>query len=89
MQREQLDILIRPDLRLLVYPHSKDAKCFEEKDAADYGESRWQLQEGREYEYEFIDANGDPAKTTETITVRCSRILLSIIPTLSCNKGLP
>ena len=62
MHREQLDILIRPDLRLLVYPHSNDAKCFEEKDAADYGESRWQLQEGREYEYEFIDANGDPAK---------------------------
>ena len=62
MQKEQLDILIRPNLRLLVYPHSKDAKCFEEKDAADYGESRWQLQEGREYEYEFIDAIGDPAK---------------------------
>lgn len=62
MQREQLDILIKPNLRLLVYPHSKDAKCFEEKDAADYGESRWQLQEGREYEYEFIDANSDPVK---------------------------
>ena len=62
MQREQLDILIRPNLRLLVYPHSKDAKCFEEKDAADYGESRWQLQEGREYEYEFVDSDGNTAK---------------------------
>ena len=62
MQREQLDILIRKNLRLLVYPHSKDAKCFEENDAAEYGESKWQLQEGREYEYEFVDVDGNPAK---------------------------
>lgn len=62
MQREQLDILLTPNLRLLIYPHSKEAKCFEEVDAADYGESRWQLQEGREYEYEFLDINGEEAK---------------------------
>lgn len=61
MQREQLDILIRKGLKLLIYPHSKDAKCFEEKDAASYGESAWQLQEGREYEYEFVDAENNPA----------------------------
>lgn len=46
----------------MIYPHSKDAMCFEEMDAADYGESRWQIQEGKEYEYEFVDDEGNPTK---------------------------
>ena len=35
---------------------SSGAPLFEEVDAADYGESRWQLQEGQEYDYEFVAA---------------------------------
>lgn len=31
---------------------------FEEEDAVDYGESRWQLQEGCTYEYELVSDNG-------------------------------
>lgn len=38
---------------------SSGAPLFEEVDAADYGESRWQLQEGQEYDYEFINAEND------------------------------
>ncbi|MBR6054598.1 MAG: DUF2357 domain-containing protein [Bacteroidales bacterium] len=38
---------------------SSGAPLFEEADAADYGESRWQLQEGQEYDYEFINAEND------------------------------
>jgi len=62
MQKDQLDIHLKSNLRLLIYPHSKEAKCFEEADAVAYGESRWQLQEGREYGYEFLDDNDTPAK---------------------------
>lgn len=39
-------------VRLLVYPQSSNAKVFEEVEPQD-GESRWQLVEGEEYEYEF------------------------------------
>lgn len=39
-------------LMLMVYPQSKKAKVFEENDLSS-GESRWQLVEGEEYEYEF------------------------------------
>lgn len=58
MQRDQLDIQIRNGLILTIYPHSKDALCFEEADAASFGESKWQLQEGKEYEYELKYAEG-------------------------------
>lgn len=40
---------------LQVYPLSRNAKVFEDEQAADLGESRWQLVEGEEYEYEFSD----------------------------------
>ena len=39
-------------VRLLVYPQSLNAKVFDEVEPQD-GESRWQLVEGEEYEYEF------------------------------------
>ncbi|MBQ2187117.1 MAG: DUF2357 domain-containing protein [Bacteroidales bacterium] len=39
-------------VRLLVYPQSSNAKVFVEVEPQD-GESRWQLVEGEEYEYEF------------------------------------
>lgn len=39
--------------RLLVYPQSPNAKVFEDEQAAEMGEARWQLVEGEEYEYEF------------------------------------
>lgn len=39
-------------VRLLVYPQSSNAKVFDEVEPQD-GESRWQLVEGEEYEYEF------------------------------------
>ena len=55
MLQDCLDIPLRNNLRLLISPHTKEAKCFWEVDAVDYGESPWQLQEGREYEYEFVD----------------------------------
>ena len=38
--------------KLLVFPQSSNAKVFEEMEPQD-GESRWQLVEGEEYEYEF------------------------------------
>ena len=40
------------NIKLLVYPQSSNAKVFEENDLSS-GESRWQLMEGEEYEYEF------------------------------------
>lgn len=40
-------------VRLLVYPQSLNAKVFEDEQAAEMGEARWQLVEGEEYEYEF------------------------------------
>ena len=41
------------NVRLLVYPQSSNAKVFEDEQAAEMGEARWQLVEGEEYEYEF------------------------------------
>ena len=38
---------------------SSGAPLFEEVDAVAYGESRWQLLEGQEYDYEFINAEND------------------------------
>lgn len=53
MQVEQFFIPICPGVKLLVY--SAGAPLFVDDYAADYGESRWQLQEGKEYDYEFVD----------------------------------
>lgn len=41
-------------VKLQVYPQSSNAKVFEEVEPQD-GESRWQLVEGEDYEYEFSD----------------------------------
>lgn len=46
-------IPICPGVKLLVY--SAGAPLFIDEYAADYGESRWQLQEGKEYDYELVD----------------------------------
>lgn len=57
MQVEKLEIPITGDfgeIKLCVYPASNNAMLFEEEDAVDYGESRWQLQEGCIYEYELV-----------------------------------
>ena len=53
MQVEQFVIPICPGVKLLVY--SASAPLFIDEYAADYGESRWQLQEGKEYDYELVD----------------------------------
>lgn len=61
MQVERLDIPIIGnfgEIKLCVYPASNNAMLFEEEDAVDYGESRWQLQEGCTYEYELVTDNG-------------------------------
>lgn len=61
MQVEKLEIPITGDfgeIKLCVYPASNNAMLFEEEDAVDYGESRWQLQEGCIYEYELVANNG-------------------------------
>ena len=61
MQVEWLEIPITGnfgEIKLCVYPASGNAKLFEEEDAVDYGESRWQLQEGCIYEYELVANNG-------------------------------
>lgn len=57
MQVERLEIQITGtfgEVKLCVYPASGNAVLFEEEDAVDYGESKWQLQEGCTYEYELI-----------------------------------
>ena len=53
MRVEQFIIPICPRVKLLVY--SVGAPLFVDENAADYGESRWQLLEGKEYEYELVD----------------------------------
>ena len=54
MKKDSLEIDLEKGLKLIISPHTEGALCFDEADAIDYGESRWQLQEGREYEYEFV-----------------------------------
>lgn len=61
MQVDRFEIPITGNfgtIRLCVYPASNNALLFEEEDAVDYGESRWQLQEGCTYEYELLADNG-------------------------------
>lgn len=43
------------NVKILVYPSSSNAKVLDYEQAAELGESRWQLVEGEEYEYEFSD----------------------------------
>ena len=43
--------------KLCIYPALGSSMLFEEEDAVDYGESRWQLQEGCTYEYELVSDN--------------------------------
>ena len=60
MQVDKLEIPITGDfgeIKLCIYPASGNAMLFEEDDAVDYGESRWQLQEGCTYEYELVSDN--------------------------------
>lgn len=60
MQVERLEIPIKGnfgEIKLCIYPASGNAMLFEEEDAIDYGESRWQLQEGCSYEYELVSDN--------------------------------
>ncbi len=56
---EPLEILVNKagDIKLRVYPSSSNAKVFEDEQAVELSESRWQLVEGEEYEYEFSDNN--------------------------------
>ena len=46
------------EIKLYIYPALGSSMLFEEEDAVDYGESRWQLQEGCTYEYELVSDNG-------------------------------
>ena len=46
------------EIKLCIYPALGSSMLFEEEDAVDYGESRWQLQEGCIYEYELVSDNG-------------------------------
>lgn len=46
------------EIKLCIYPALGSSMLFEEEDAVDYGESRWQLQEGCTYEYELVSGNG-------------------------------
>lgn len=61
MQADQFEIPITGDfgqIKLCVYPASNSSVLFKEEDAMDYGESRWQLQEGCIYEYELVSEDG-------------------------------
>lgn len=77
MQVEKLEIPITSDfgeIKLCVYPASDNAMLFEEEDAVDHGESRWQLQEGCTYEYELLANNGRKYQfTSENEIVHFSR----------------
>ena len=57
MQVQQLNIPVTESLQLLIYANS--APLFEEQDASDYGESKWQLQEGKEYDFELLENDMD------------------------------
>ena len=51
----EIPIDVVHEAMLQVYPLSQNAKVFDDEQAANLGESRWQLVEGEEYEYEFSD----------------------------------
>lgn len=62
MQVQQLNIPVTESLQLLIYANS--APLFEEQDASDYGESKWQLQEGKEYDFELLENDSDAINWT-------------------------
>lgn len=62
MQVQQLKIPVTESLQLLIYANS--APLFEEQDASDYGESKWQLQEGKEYDFELLENDMDAINWT-------------------------
>ena len=59
MKVDSLKIPVCNNVWLMVYPSSKNALLFEieEEDATANAESRYQLVEGCEYEYVFVDEN--------------------------------
>ncbi|MBR1514246.1 MAG: DUF2357 domain-containing protein [Bacteroidales bacterium] len=79
---DHLDISIKgkhENVRLLVYPQSSNAKVFEELEPQD-GESRWQLVEGEEYEYEFTP-NDYSFKANELVSPSKSNASRGLIKT--------
>ena len=62
MQVQQVNIPVTESLQLLIYANS--APLFEEQDASDYGESKWQLQEGKEYDFELLENDMDAINWT-------------------------
>ena len=62
MQVEQLTIPVADNVKLLVY--SSNAPLFEETDSVEYGECIWQLQEGKEYDFEIIETDDDATNWT-------------------------
>ena len=62
MQVEQLSIPVADNVQLLIY--SATAPLFEETDAVDHSESKWQLQEGKEYDFEIIESDKDASNWT-------------------------
>ena len=58
MPKNQLDIPILDDVSLQVYPVG-EAKPSDEQETTDEGGLRWQLEEGKEYEYEFVGPSPD------------------------------
>ena len=69
----------RNGLKLIVYPQSSKAKVFEENDLST-GESRWQLVEGEEYEYDFTQ-NGYAFKEHEIVSPSKSNASRGLIKT--------
>lgn len=65
--------------KILVYPQSSNAKVFKEDEMLD-GESRWQLVEGEEYEYEFTQ-DGYAFKTHELVSPSKSNASRGLIKT--------
>ena len=58
MPKNQLEIPILDDVSLQVYPVG-EAKPSDEQETTDEVGSRWQLEEGKEYEYEFVGPSPD------------------------------
>lgn len=58
MPKNQLEIPILDDVSLQVYPVGA-AKPSDEQETIDEGGARWLLEEGKEYEYEFVSSSPD------------------------------
>ena len=59
------------EIKLCIYPALGSSMLFEEEDAVDYGESRWQLQEGCTYEYELVSDNGHTYQFMDEDEIDC------------------